>query len=263
VLDCADLDRRNVSSLRIVVTVGSAMSPATRQRFLDRIGERLLEIYGLTEGVGTCLEPEEMRSKPASVGRPVAGSEIRILDDAGQEVPPGQIGEIAGYSLAMMSGYHNQPRATEEATWRDERGRTFLRTGDMGRLDEEGYLYILDRKKDMIISGGLNVFASDIEGVLLQHPDVAEACVIAVPHEKWGESPRALIVRRPGATAREEQIREWANERVAKHQRLLAVEFRDEFPRNAVGKVLKKQLRDPFWKDVISTSGVAKTSSAT
>ena len=117
----------------------------------------------------------------------------------------------------------------------------------MGRLDEEGYLYILDRKKDMIISGGLNVFASDIEGALLQHPDVAEACVIAVPHEKWGESPLALIIRRPGAAADEEQIREWANERLAKHQRLLAVEFRDEFPRNAVGKILKKQLREPFW----------------
>lgn len=147
-----------------------------------------------------------------------------------------------------MKGYHNQPQATEEAIWRDGRGRTFLRTGDIGRFDEDGYLYILDRKKDMIVSGGFNVFPVDLESVLAQHPAVAEACVIAVPHEKWGESPLALVLLRKEATANKEKIREWANARLAKHQRISAVEFREQLPRNALGKVLKKVLREPYWK---------------
>lgn len=152
-------------------------------------------------------------------------------------------GEIVGYCRGLMKRYHNQPQATEEAIWRDERGRTFLRTGDMGRLDEEGYLYLLDRKKDLIISGGLNVFPVDIEAALAQHPTVAEACVIGIPNEKWGESPLALIVRRNNAVENEEEIREWADARLAKHQRIFAVEFRDELPRNAIGKILKQALR--------------------
>jgi len=118
----------------------------------------------------------------------------------------------------------------------------------MGRLDEDGYLYILDRKRDMIISGGFNVFAVDIEATLAQHPAVAEACVIAIPNERWGESPLALIVRRNSTTSTEEEIREWANSQLAKHQRISAVEFRQELPRNAIGKVLKKVLREPYWK---------------
>jgi long-chain acyl-CoA synthetase len=118
----------------------------------------------------------------------------------------------------------------------------------MGRLDEDGYLYILDRKKDVIISGGFNVLAIDIEGILVQHPAVAEACVIAIPNEKWGESPLALIVRKNGATANEKEIREWANSQLAKHQRIFAVEFRQELPRNAIGKILENVLREPYWK---------------
>ncbi len=117
----------------------------------------------------------------------------------------------------MMTGYHNRPEATEEALWRDEKGRTYLRTGDIGKFDEDGFLYILDRKKDMIVSGGVNVFASDIEEVFLQHPDVHEVALIAVPHEKWIETPLALVRPRQGVVVSGDELREWVNSRVAKH----------------------------------------------
>ena len=246
VLASETLHSRDTASLRIVVTAGSAMPLATKELFLRILGDRLVELYGVTEGVGTFLKPEEMRKKTGSVGTPGL-ADFRIIDEAGHEVEMGKIGEIAGYGGGLMKHYHNQPQATEDAIWRDERGRAFFRTGDMGRLDEDGYLYILDRKKDMIISGGFNVFAVDIEAVLARHPAVAEACVIAIPNEKWGESPLALIIRKRGATANEEEIREWANSQLAKHQ-ILAVEFREELPRNAIGKILKNVLRGPYWK---------------
>src|SRR5262249_50681315 len=120
-------------------------------------------------------------------------------------------------------------------------------TGDIGKLDEEGFLYILDRKKDMIISGGVNVYASDLEEVIASHPDVAEVAVIAIPHEKWGETPLALVVLRQGARVETGDLQSCGNERLGKHQRVAAVEFRPELPRNALGKVLKRELREPYW----------------
>jgi acyl-CoA synthetase (AMP-forming)/AMP-acid ligase II len=151
----------------------------------------------------------------------------------------------------MMKGYLNRPEATADIIWRDERGRTYIRTGDMGRFDEDGFLYIMDRKRDMIVSGGLNVFASDIEEIFLQHPEVLDVAVIAIPHEKWGETPMALVRPRSGATTTEDDLRAWANARLAKHQRVNAVELRSEdFPRNALGKVLKRELRLPYWPDL-------------
>jgi acyl-CoA synthetase (AMP-forming)/AMP-acid ligase II len=223
------------------------MPLAIKELFLKMLGNRLVDLYGVTEGVGTILNPEEMRKKMGSVGTPVLDADFRIINDAAHEVETGEIGEIVGYGGGLMKHYHNQPQATQDAIWRDERGRTFFRTGDMGRFDADGYLYILDRKKDMIISGGFNVFAVDIEAILAQHAAVAEACVIAIPNTKWGESPLALI-RKSGATTDEEEIRDWANSRLAKHQRIFAVKFREQLPRNAIGKVLKKVLRELYSK---------------
>jgi acyl-CoA synthetase (AMP-forming)/AMP-acid ligase II len=246
VLASEGLQSSDTASLRIVVTVGSAMPLAIKELFLKTLGNRLVDLYGVTEGVGTILKPEEMRKKIGSVGTPILDADLRIINEAGHEVETGEIGEIVGYGGGLMKHYHHQPQATKDAIWRDERGRSFFRTGDMGRFDEDGYLYILDRKKDMIISGGLNVFAVDIEAILVQHPAVAEACVIAIPNTKWGESPLALIVRKSGATTDEEEIRDWANAQLAKHQRIFAVKFREELPRNAIGKVLKKVLRELY-----------------
>jgi long-chain acyl-CoA synthetase len=131
--------------------------------------------------------------------------------------------------------------------WRDDAGQVYFRTGDLGRLDEDGFLYVLDRKKDMIISGGLNIYASDLEHVLLEHEAVAETAVIGVPSEQWGETPLALVVRKPGVDVTPEALVLWANERLGKSQRISKVEWREELPKTPVGKVLKRELRAPYW----------------
>ena len=159
------------------------------------------------------------------------------------------MGEIAGYGGGQMEGFHKRPEEVAKILVRDTRGREFLLSGDVGKLDEDGFLYILDRKKDMIISGGFNVFPADIEEVVGQHPAVSDVTVIGIPDAKWGESALALVIPESEGEANESSIQAWVNERVAKHQRLAAVEFRDDFPRNALGKVLKRQLRDPYWAD--------------
>ena len=252
VLQHPDFDRHDLSSLRVMVSMGSALPLPWKKQILERMGPGLFELYGVTEGIGTTLKPEEIMEKTGSVGRPIAGNDLRIIDDQGNELPWGEIGEIIGYGAALMKRYHNRPEATEEIIWRDPSGRTYIRTGDIGRFDEDGFLYILDRKKDMIVTGGINVFASDIEEVAIGHPDVAEVAVIAAPHEKWVETPLALVVPREGATATEDEVKAWINERVsAKQQRVSAVEFRHQsFPRNALGKLLKKDLRAPYWEGV-------------
>jgi long-chain acyl-CoA synthetase len=249
VLQQPGFEKHDLSSLQIMVSMGSALPLPWKRQILEKMGPGLIELYGLTEGVGTTLKPEEVMEKTGSVGRAISGSDLKIIDEAGRELPWGETGEIIGYGGALMKHYHNRPEATEEIIWRDQWGRTYIRTGDIGRFDEDGFLYILDRKRDMIVTGGVNVFASDIEEVALGHPEVAEVAVIAVPHPKWVETPLALVVRREGAGATEEEIKTWINERVtAKHQRVSAVEFRDQpMPRNALGKLLKKILREPYW----------------
>mgnify|MGYP001550880204 CR=1 FL=1 len=242
-----DLERFDISSLKVMLSAGSALRPDTKAGILARLGAGLYELYGCSEGFATMLKPEEQEARFGSVGTPVLGFEMRILDDEGRVLPRGAVGEIAGYGAGLMSEYYRKPEETAAILWRDERGRSFLRTGDIGRMDADGFLTILDRKKDMIISGGFNVFPADIESVLGEHEDVEDVTVIGIPHEKWGETPLALVIRKPGAAGGEADILAWANQRLAKHQRLSRVEFRPEFPRNALGKVLKRLLREPFW----------------
>jgi len=146
-----------------------------------------------------------------------------------------------------MSGYYKRPDATEALYWRDRDGRVFHRTGDIGRFDADGFLVLLDRKKDVIISGGQNVYAADLEAVLGGHPEVADVAVIGVPSEAWGETPLALVVPRPGSRPDAGALRDWTNARVGKMQRLNGVEFRAELPRSPLGKVLKRELRAAYW----------------
>jgi acyl-CoA synthetase (AMP-forming)/AMP-acid ligase II len=167
-----------------------------------------------------------------------------LIDEEGRELPPGSTGEVVGHSEGIMTGYHNQPAKTAEAEWADSTGRRFIRTGDIGRFDEDGFLILMDRKKDMIISGGFNVYPSDLEAVLRQHPGVAEAAVVGVPSERWGETPVAFVVPRAAVNLTADALRDWANERLGKTQRITAVEFTDSLPRSAIGKVLKRELRD-------------------
>lgn len=237
----------DLSSLRVMLSAGSPLRQDTKEDILRRMGPGLFELYGFSEGFATIIRPEQIH-KRGSVGTPVIGFQLRILDENGTPLPQGEVGEIAGYGAGLMKEYYKRPEATAEAVWVDDRGRTFLRSGDIGRQDEDGFLYILDRKKDMIISGGFNVFPKDIEEVVGTHPDVSDVTVIGIPHDKWGEAPLALVIPEKGRTPDPETLRGWANERLAKTQRLAAVEIRDEFPRNALGKVLKRFLREPYWK---------------
>jgi long-chain acyl-CoA synthetase len=238
---------RDAPRLEVILSAGSPLRTETKREVIERFGPCVIELYGFSEGFATMLKPWHPQDKFTTVGTPVMGFEIRILGDDGRELPRGEIGEIAAYGAGMMSGYHGRAQATAELIWRDERGRTFIRSGDIGRLDADGFLSILDRKKDMIISGGFNVFPADIEQIVAQHPAVQDVTVIGIPHERWGETPLALVIAREGQHLPEAELMAWANERLAKHQRLGALEWRTEFPRNALGKVLKKDLRAPYW----------------
>jgi len=237
-------DNYNPRSLEVILCAGSPLRPDTRQDVLKRLSPNLYELYGISEGFATMIKPHMHAEKPESVGIPVIGFDVKILDDEGSELPYNTIGEICGYGAGMMKEYHRREQQTQDIIVKVSDGRSFIRSGDMGMLDEDGFLYILDRKKDMIISGGYNIFPADIEAIVGEHPAVSDVTVIGIPHEKWGETPLALVIPKQGAEGNE--ILNWSNQRLAKHQRLSGVEFRDDFPRNALGKVLKRNLREPY-----------------
>jgi acyl-CoA synthetase (AMP-forming)/AMP-acid ligase II len=249
-LDDPDFDRFDLSSYRVKFSTSAPLKADLKREILDRWPGRLIEIYGMTEGGGTViLDAGAYPDKLDTVGQPAEGTDIRIIDDDGNELPVGETGEVVGRSVATMSGYYNRPDATEAATWHDAEGNAYVRTGDYGRFDEDGFLHLLDRKKDVIISGGFNIYASDLETVLLRHEAVADAAVIGVPSERWGETPLALVVRKPGADDDPDAIADWVNARVGKTQRLSAVELRDDLPRSTIGKILKRELRAPYWAE--------------
>jgi len=246
ILEHPEFEKHDLGSLRSLMCCGSPLSEDLKTAVIRRLGCELIELYGLTEGVITTLAPEDVERKLASVGKPLPGTDLRILGPDDREVPAGESGEIVGRGRFVMTGYHGRPDASAEATWTDEEGRRWLRTGDIGRLDDEGFLYIVDRKKDMILSGGQNIYPADIEHVMQHHPDVAEVAVVGVPSERWGETPLAVVVPRPGTLADEAAIASWTNERVGKQQRVSAVTFRDSLPRNPNGKILKRELRAEY-----------------
>jgi len=168
---------------------------------------------------------------------------MRIVRDDGTDAAPGEIGEIVGRGPFLMTGYYQRPDLTAQAI-RDG----WLFSGDMGYADDEGFLHLVDRKKDMIDSGGVKVYPKDVEEIAAHHPDVAEVAVFGVPHEKWGETPVAAVILKPGATTTAESLRAWINERVAaRYQRVSEVLVMKEFPRSAAGKTLKREMREPYW----------------
>lgn len=245
-----DFDRFDLSSFKLKLSTSAPLRPDIIAEALKRWPGNIREAYGLTEGgISTTLDCAANPTKWDSVGVPTEGAEIRIIDDNGNEVPQGEIGEIAGRAISMMRGYYHREQQTKDMLWNSPEGLTFYRSGDLGRLDEDGFLYILDRRKDMIISGGFNIYAVDLEKVLLEHPAVADAAVIGIPSENWGETPLGLVVCKVGETTTADAILEFANEKLGKTQRLAGVEFRDELPRSTIGKVLKRELREPYWPD--------------
>ncbi len=235
-----------VDSLETLMCCGSPLRAEVKRAFAQEYDCQLIELYGLTEGLFTILEPEDFERKIQSVGKPVLGSDIRILDEHDRDVPPGDTGEIVGRGRLVMAGYHARDEANREATWLDATGAQWLRTGDLGRLDAENFLYIVDRKKDMILSGGQNIYPIDIETAILDHPAVAEAAVIGIPSERWGETPLAVVVLRPGCTLGAAELLEWTNARVGKQQRISGVVWRANLPRNPNGKTLKRELRREY-----------------
>ena len=247
-LEQPDFDSYDLSSMRIWNSAGSPLRTRTKAEVIKRFSGELVELWGLTEGVATTLKPEDMEKKMESVGIPLVGWDIRIIDEEGCELPWGEAGEIVAHSSFLMPEYYKLPDKTAEAIWLDASGKTYLKTGDMGKLDKDGFLYLLDRKKDMIISGGINIFSSDIEEVLNRHPAVQDAIVIGIPHPKWGETPMAIVIPRGGTAISEEDLMDWLNPKLAKYQRVFRLEFCDDFPRNALGKVLKRELREPYWE---------------
>jgi len=237
-------DSYNLSATRVKFCTSAPFPAALKADVLRRWPGGLIEFYGLTEGGGTCiLAAHEHPDKLHTVGRPAPGHDIRLVDDAGCELQRGATGEVVGHSAGMMTGYHRQPDKTREAEWFDAHGKRFIRTGDIGRFDADGFLTLLDRKKDMVISGGFNVYPSDLEAVLRDHAEVADAAVVGVPSRQWGETPIAFVVAHPGRVATEAQLLHWVNARVGKTQRLARLQFVDELPRSAIGKVLKRELR--------------------
>jgi acyl-CoA synthetase (AMP-forming)/AMP-acid ligase II len=244
VLDAQLARPRNVSSLQAMMSCGSPLHADLRRRLFERFDCGVIELYGLTEGVITTLDPEDAPGRWSSAGKPLLGTDLRIVDDHGHELPWGETGEIVSRGRITMPGYFNRPDATAEATWTDPEGRRWLRTGDIGRIDDEGFLYIVDRKKDMILSGGQNVYPADIEVVMLGHPAVREVAVIAVASERWGEAPLALVV--PSAPVAAAELVEWTNARVGRQQRIAGVVFVEELPRNPNGKILKRELRKRY-----------------
>ena len=233
-----------VATLESLMCCGSPLAPSVKQAVVDAFGHAFLELYGLTEGLVTVLQPEHMASKLTSVGVPCPGQEIVILDTEDKPCPVGEAGEIVGRGPLQMAGYHERDDANVEATWDGPDGRRWLRTGDIGQLDEDGFLYLVDRKKDMIISGGQNIYPADIEAVVVAHPAVRDVAVIGIASERWGETPLAVVVA--GDDTEGPAIRDWANEQLGKQQRIAAVAFVDALPRNPNGKVLKRELREQF-----------------
>ena len=247
IMALADFDRYDLSAFRYKFSTSAPFSAALKADIVRRWPGALIEYYGMTEGGGTCiLEAHIHPDKLHTVGRPAEGHDIRVIDENGCELPRGATGEVVGRSGSMMTGYYGQVAKTAEAEWFDPDGKRFIRTGDIGRFDEQGFLVLMDRRKDMIISGGFNIYPSDLEAVLRAHPEIAEAAVVGVPSERWGETPVAFVVRKSGCHSGPEVLRAWANERLGKTQRLSALECVASLPRSAIGKVLKRELRDSY-----------------
>ena len=242
-LSCPERNDFATDSLDTLMCCGSPLAPDVKRSFAREFRCHLIELYGLTEGLITILAPEDFERKLSSVGKPVLGTDVRILGDDDRELASGETGEIVGRGRLLMAGYHARDDANREATWVDAAGRQWLRTGDLGRLDDDGFLYVVDRKKDMLLSGGQNVYPADIEAVMREHASVTEVAVVGVPSREWGETPVAVVVPAAGQALDAEALRAWTNARVGKQQRIHAVVARAELPRNPNGKVLKRELR--------------------
>ena len=246
ILDFPQHNSYDVSSMRSLICAGAPLLSDTKFGIIEYFkGAGLNEFYGGTEvGVVTNLYPHEQHDRPRSVGKPIPGWEIKLLDEEGNEVPTGTEGEIYMKGPRLLKEYYKLPEVTRECILGD-----YFTLRDVGRFDEEGYLYIVDRKHDMIISGGENIFPIEIEEVIVQHSAVNQAVVIGVPDKKWGESLKAVVVLKADQEATEEEVKEFCRGKLAGYKIPKSVEFRTTLPMSSFGKILKRELREEFWKD--------------
>jgi acyl-CoA synthetase (AMP-forming)/AMP-acid ligase II len=234
-----------LTSLEMILSLGAPLHNEYKDRLNRLLPGRFYELYGLTEGFITVLDRADAQRKAGSVGVPPPFYSMRIVGEDGRDRAAGEVGEILGRGPITMPAYYNRPELTCETL-----ADGWLHTGDLGYVDEDGFLYLVDRKKDMIDSGGIKVYPKDIEEVAARHPAVREVAVFGIPHAKWGETPVAAVVLRDEGSVDGETLAEWINARVAaRYQRVARVVIMDDFPRNAAGKTLKRELRAPFWKD--------------
>jgi acyl-CoA synthetase (AMP-forming)/AMP-acid ligase II len=240
-----EIDRFDLGSLRLLLSGGSPLLTHTKEAILRRFPNAgLNEFYGGTEvGLVTNLPPEDQRRKVRSVGRPVIGMFVELRDEDGNVVPNGEVGEIHIGGATIIREYFNNPAATVEA-----RRGSFFTLGDMGRFDEEGYLYIVDRKKDMIISGGENIFPNDIEEVLYRHPAVEMAAVVGAPDPKWGEIVVAAVTLKPGSSIDEAELIAHCKKHLSSFKIPKWIDFRDQMPLSSFGKILRRDVRKSYWQ---------------
>ena len=241
-LNHQDFDPERLSSLEMIQSVGAPLLLEYKNRLNEALPGRFYELYGLTEGFVTILDREDAKRKAGSVGCPPPFYEMRIRNADGVDLAAGEVGEICGRGPLLMKEYYKRPDLTQAAVvdgW--------LHTGDLGHMDNEGYLFLVDRKKDMIISGGVNVYPKDIEEVVVRHSDVVDAAVFGCPDPKWGETPVGAVVLVAGSGLEMADLKDWTNQRVgAKFQRLSDLIALKEFPRNVAGKTLKREIREHY-----------------
>jgi len=243
ILDLPDHEKYDTSSLRVLNSGGGPMPVGLKRQVMERFGPILFEHYASTETLILCtIGGDAMLERPASVGRPVYDVHLKLLDDEGNQVPQGEVGEIYIKGPSLFSGYYHDEEKTRQCM-KDG----WFTLGDMGRFDEEGYMYIVDRKADMVISGGENIYPKEVEEVLQQHPLVSEVAVVGVPDEHWGESLKALIVLNNGQKVGEQEILDFCAQRLAGYLKPRSVEFVDDLPRSPMGKVLKRKIREQYW----------------
>jgi acyl-CoA synthetase (AMP-forming)/AMP-acid ligase II len=242
ILNAPNFTVEALESLEMICSVGAPLHMDVKEKLNHLLPNRFYELYGLTEGFITILDKTHYSSKPESVGIPPPFFQIRIKSETGEDVPIGEVGEIVGRGPTLMTEYYKRPELTAQAV-KDG----WLYSGDLGYVDADDFLYLVDRKKDMIISGGVNVYPKDIEEVVVQHPSVKEVAVFGIPDEKWGETPVAAVSLRNSDSVTPEVLVQWVNERVgAKFQRVSQVVILIEFPRSISGKILKRVLREQY-----------------
>lgn len=246
------VDETDFSSLKMILYGASPITDDVLLKCLSTFGCEFVQVYGLTETTGAVVQLDAADHRPVerpdllrSCGKPYSWVELRTVDaETEEDTPPGKVGEVWIRSFQNMKGYWNKPDETAKTKTADN----WVKTGDAGYLDAEGFLFLYDRVKDMIVSGGENIYPAEVENALMSHPDVADVAVIGVPDDRWGETVKAVIVREPGSDPRPDDIITWARERLAGFKLPRSVDFVDVLPRNPSGKLLKRELRDPYWE---------------